>query len=120
MIGDIETLCKLANIKINLMKTDPKRFFVRAFMAGAYLGLAAILSYTLGAMLSDHSVVGKIAVAASFGIGLVAIVYLGAELFTGNCFVTIMPVLRGDMKLREIMRMWVDCYIGNMIGISLI
>ena len=33
MIGDIETLCKLANIKINLMKTDPKRFFVRAFMA---------------------------------------------------------------------------------------
>ena len=37
MIGDIETLCKLANIKLNLMKTDPKRFFVRAFMAGACL-----------------------------------------------------------------------------------
>src|SRR5699024_3366244 len=34
--------------------------------------------------------------------------------------VTIMPVLRGDMKLREIMPMWVVCYIGNMIGISLI
>lgn len=120
MIGDIETLCKLANIKLNLMKTDPKRFFVRAFMAGAYLGLAAILSYTLGALLSDHNVVGKIAVAGSFGIGLVAIVYLGAELFTGNCFVTIMPVLRRDIKLREIIPMWVVCYIGNMIGIALI
>lgn len=120
MIGDIETLCKLATIKLNLMKNDPKRFFVRAFMAGAYLGLAAILSYTLGAMLSEHNVVGKIAVAASFGIGLVAIVYLGAELFTGNCFVTIMPVLRGDVKIKDIVPMWIVCYVGNMIGIALI
>ena len=55
-------------------------------MAGAYLGAAAILSYTLGALLQDHGVIAKIAVAATFGIGLVAIVYLGAELFTGNCF----------------------------------
>lgn len=120
MIGDIDTLCKLANIKYNLMKNDPLRFFVRAFMAGAYLGLAAILSYTLGALLSDHGAVGKIAVAGSFGIGLVAIVYLGAELFTGNCFVTIMPVLKREMKFRQIIPMWLVCYVGNMIGIGLI
>ena len=49
MISDVDMLCKLGKIKYQLMKTDPLRFFVRAFMAGAYLGLAAILSYTLGA-----------------------------------------------------------------------
>lgn len=48
MISDVDMLCKLGKIKYQLMKTDPLRFFVRAFMAGAYLGLAAILSYTLG------------------------------------------------------------------------
>lgn len=120
MFSDIEVLCKLGKIKHNIMKTDPLRFFVRSFMAGAYLGAAAILSYTLGAMLQNHGVVAKIAVAATFGIGLVAIVYLGAELFTGNCFVTIMPVLKGDLKLKDILPMWVVCYIGNMVGIALI
>ena len=120
MISDIDVLCKLGNIKYNLMKNDPFRFFIRAFMAGAYLGIAAILSYTLGALLNDHSVVGKIAVAGTFGIGLVAIVYLGAELFTGNCFVTIMPVLKGELKFRSIIPMWMTCYLGNMVGIALI
>lgn len=120
MFSDIEVLCKLGKIKVNLMKNDPKRFFVRAFMAGAYLGIAAILSYTLGALLSEHAALAKIAVAGSFGIGLVAIVYLGAELFTGNCFVTIMPVLNGEMKLHELIPMWVTCYIGNCLGIGLV
>lgn len=120
MFSDIEVLSKLGKVKYNIMKTDPLRFFVRSFMAGAYLGAAAILSYTLGAMLSDHGVIAKIAVAATFGIGLVAIVYLGAELFTGNCFVTIMPVLKGELKIRDIIPMWVMCYLGNMVGISLI
>lgn len=120
MFSDIDILCKLGKVKYNIMKTDPKRFFVRSFMAGAYLGAAAILSYTLGAMLQAHGVVAKIAVAGSFGIGLVAIVYLGAELFTGNCFVTIMPVLKGELKIRDIIPMWIVCYIGNMVGISLL
>ena len=120
MFSDIEVLCKLGKVKYNIMKTDPLRFFVRSFMAGAYLGAAAILSYTLGAMLQNHGVIGKISVAATFGIGLVAIVYLGAELFTGNCFVTIMPVLKGELKLRDILPMWVVCYLGNFVGIALI
>lgn len=120
MISDIDVLCKLGRIKYNLMKTDPLRFFIRSFMAGAYLGIAAILSYTLGALLNDHSVIAKIAVAGTFGIGLVAIVYLGAELFTGNCFVTIMPVYKGEMKFKDIIPMWITCYVGNMIGIALI
>lgn len=120
MFSDIEVLCKLGNIKYNIMKKDPVRFFVRSFMAGAYLGAAAILSYTLGAMLQDVSAASKIAVAATFGIGLVAIVYLGAELFTGNCFVTIMPVLKGELKVRDIVPMWVTCYLGNAVGIGLI
>lgn len=120
MISDIDVLCKLGNIKYNLMKNDPLRFFVRSFMAGAYLGIAAILSYTLGALLNDHSVIGKIAVAGTFGIGLVAIVYLGAELFTGNCFVTIMPVLKKELRIRDIVPMWLTCYLGNMVGIAFI
>lgn len=120
MFSDIEVLSKLGKIKYNLMKNDPIRFTTRAIMAGVYLGLACILSYTLGAMLSDHGVIGKIALAMTFGIGLVAIVYLGAELFTGNCFTTIIPVLNKELKLKDIIPMWIVCYIGNVIGIALV
>ncbi len=119
-MSDIEILGKLGHIKYEIMKKDPLRFLTRAFMAGAYLGAAAILSYTLGAILQDHVTVAKIAVAASFGIGLVAIVYLGAELFTGNCFVTIIPVLKGELRFRDIIPMWIVCFIGNAIGIALL
>lgn len=120
MYSDIDVLCQLARAKQSILKDSPLRFFMRAFMAGAYLGVAAILSYTLGALLQDYGAISKIAVAASFGIGLVAIIYLGAELFTGNCFVTIMPVLKKEMKFKEILPMWVVCYVGNIVGISLI
>lgn len=120
MFSDIDVLCNLGKKKYQIMKEDPKRFFIRSFMAGAYLGVAAILSYTLGAMLQTNDIAAKIAVAATFGIGLVAIVYLGAELFTGNCFVTIMPVLKGELKVKDIIPMWCVCYLGNMVGISLL
>lgn len=120
MFNDIETLCNAGISKCQMAKNDPKRFFVRAFMAGAYLGVAGILSYTLGALLVDNVAASKIAVAGSFGIGLVAIIFLGAELFTGNCFVTMIPVLNKQMKLRELVKPWILCYLGNCVGIALI
>ena len=46
--------------------------------------------------------------------------YLGAELFTGNCFVTIMPVLKGELKIKDIIPMWIACYLGNFVGIAVI
>ena len=120
MCNDIELLCDLAKAKHDMMKHKPFKFFMKAFLAGAYLGVAAILSYTLGALLVDYGPLSKIAVAGSFGIGLVAIVFLGAELFTGNCFTTIMPVYKGQMKFRDILPMWIVCYVGNIVGISFI
>lgn len=120
MFGDIDLLTKLAMVKYDIMKKDPLRFFMRSIMAGAYLGVAAILSYTLGALLSHFPVASKIAVAASFGIGLVAIVYLGAELFTGNCFFTMIPIFKKELKVKDVVPMWIVSYVGNIIGISIL
>lgn len=120
MFKDIEVLSQLGVGKYQLMKTHPTQFLLKSIMAGAYLGVATILSYTLGALLQEIPVVAKIAVAASFGIGLVAIIFLGAELFTGNCFVTMIPVLHKKIRIQQLIPMWITCYIGNAIGIGLI
>ncbi len=119
-MSDVKILSQLGKSKIQMMKEDPLRFFTRAILAGLYLGIAAIISYTLGALFSDNTAVSKVMVAGSFGIGLVAIIFLGAELFTGNCYVTMMPVLNGELKLRDIIPAWIACYIGNCLGIGLI
>lgn len=118
---DREILVNLGLKKYKMCKEEPKRFFIRSIVAGLYLGMATILSYTLGCLLfKDALVASKIAVAFSFGIGLVAICLLGAELFTGNCFTSIMPVLDKQLKLHQVFKMWIVCYIGNFIGVFIV
>lgn len=96
-------------------------FFLRSVMAGGYLGVATILSTTLGALLMDQNLVlSKFAMAASFGIGLVLIVMLGSELFTGNCFITMFLVYHRKVKLYHLLPMWSVCYLGNFIGIAVV
>ena len=120
-MNDIELLNQVALSKVKMSKEDKTRFFMRSVMAGLYLGAAMILSYSLGALLSkNYPEFGKIAVASTFGIGLVAIVFLGAELFTGNCLTIIIPVYDGKIKFREVLPSWGICFFGNMIGMALI
>ena len=116
-----EMLSDLGIKKYEMCRDEPGRFLARSVVAGLYLGLATILSTTLGTLLFQNNLIAsKIAVAGSFGIGLVIIVILGSELFTGNCFTTMIPVYGKKLKFRQIIPMWVVCYIGNFIGISLI
>ena len=118
---DYELLEKAAMTKYEISKKDPFRFFIRSIVAGLYLGLATILSYTLAVLLVEHHVIAaKIAFAGAFGIGLVIIVLLGSELFTGNGFTTMFPVYHKRLKFLDILPMWGICYLGNFVGIALI
>ena len=118
---DYELLEKAAMTKYEMSKKDPFRFFMRSIVAGLYLGLATILSYTLAVLLIGHHVIAsKIAFAGAFGIGLVIIVLLGSELFTGNCFTTMFPVYHKRLRFIDLIPMWGICYIGNFVGIALI
>lgn len=118
-MSDFELLNGLALSKYQMAKNDPFRFMIRSIVAGLYLGMATILSYTLSVVLTDVSPeMAKIAFAAAFGIGLVVIVLLGSELFTGNCFTTMIAVYHGNLKFYQLLPMWLICYIGNFVGIA--
>ena len=120
MWNDIENITKIGIGKIEMSKKDPFRFFMRSFMAGAYLAMAGILSFSLGALFQSNIAVSKTLVAASFGIGLALIVFLGGELFTGNCFTTILPVYTKQNKIADIIPAWIICYVGNFVGSAII
>lgn len=120
-MNDIELLNSVGINKILMAKDDPIRYFMRSVMAGLYLGGAMILSYSFGALLStNYPEFSKIAVAVTFGIGLVAICFLGAELFTGNCLTTIIPVYDKKMHFLDILPAWWICYLGNVIGLFIV
>lgn len=120
MWNDIENITKAGITKIEMAKSQPFKFFMRSCMAGAYLAMAAILSYSLGALFQENAALSKTLVAGSFGIGLAMIVFLGGELFTGNCFTTVMPIYTKKKKLIDLVPSWLICYFGNCLGSAII
>ncbi|WP_178076255.1 formate/nitrite transporter family protein, partial [Pseudomonas sp. 2822-15] len=75
----------MALAKKDLLNASKGRFLVSASLAGAYIGLAVVLSFSLGGLFNEvSSPLASLLVGLSFGIALVLIIFAGAELFTGN------------------------------------
>ena len=53
---------------------------------------------------------------ASFGIALSLVIIAGAELFTGNNFVMTVGLLNKKVSFYYTIKLWIICYIGNLIG----
>ncbi|GBF90430.1 nitrite transporter [Raphidocelis subcapitata] len=57
-------------------------------------------------------------VAGSFGLplGLVLVLVMGAELFTGNCCALPAAVIEGKASLPQLAKNWALSYVGNLVG----
>lgn len=114
---DFELIESTGLKKIDGYLKNKKTFFVKSIVAGLYLGLATILAFTLGSMLYVmHPVAGSIGTAIFFGIAFVLIVFLNGELFTGNVFFTLFPVMNRKRKGLDLIPMWSLNYLGNALG----
>lgn len=110
----LEKYARLATEKRQAVRESPCRFLVSAMMAGAYIGLAIILIYTLGAEVAPeyrHLIMG-----ASFGIGLTLVVFAGSELFTGQTMYMTIGLLHGRTNLDDMARVWSVSWLGNLGG----
>ena len=118
---DLELLEEAGLKKIKSTKNEPFTYLLKAIMAGFYLGVASILSYSLGSIFATiDPLLGKVAFAVLFGLAFILVVFLNAELFTGNCLTTILPVYTKKLKFIEILPNWIICYFGNFLGASFI
>lgn len=63
--------------------------------------------------------VAKLVSALIFPFGLIAIIFTGSELFTGNCLISI-SVLDKSAKLSGMVRNLIIVYIGNFIGSAIV
>lgn len=78
------------------------------------VGLGAVASTTAAHSLADTGMV-RLVTGAVFPIGLIMIVLLGAELFTGNALM-VTAALSGTITWAHLLRNWAIVYVGNFIG----
>lgn len=120
-ISDVEIISKSARNKYELSKNSPRKYITRAIVAGFYLVVAIILSYTIGAILNpNYQEIARIMVAATFSIALALIVFLGGELFTGNNMVMAVGVYTKTCNLKMALKVWCLSYLGNLLGAIII
>ncbi|TCZ64879.1 formate/nitrite transporter family protein [Roseicella aquatilis] len=114
----LEKYARLATEKRQAVRESPCRFLVSAMMAGAYIGLAIILIYTLGTEAAPeyrHLIMG-----VSFGIGLTLVVFAGSELFTGQTMYMTIGLISGRTSLDDLVRVWSVSWLGNFGGAVLV
>ena len=105
--------------KYNLFKNNPFGYFVSSMTAGAFIGVGVLLAFTVGGLLTGQPY-AKIMMAATFSVALSLVIMAGAELFTGNNMVLAAGVLRKEISAADMIKIWVFCWVGNLVGSVLI
>lgn len=94
------------------------KMFLLGILAGAFIAFGAEAS-----SLAAHNVtqvgIQRLIMGCVFPVGLIMVVLLGTELFTGNCMM-VAAVADNRVKLAMLLRNWIVVYLGNLIGAALI
>ncbi len=94
------------------------KMFLLGILAGAFIAFGAEAS-----SLAAHNVtqvgIQRLIMGCVFPVGLIMVVLLGTELFTGNCMM-VAAVADKRVKLAMLLRNWIVVYLGNLIGAALI
>ncbi len=86
---------------------------VLSIVAGFLIALAGY-----GSALVASRGEGSVAAGAIFSIGLISVMFLKTELFTGNCLLLI-PYWQKKIRLPRMLAHWAAVYAGNLVGAAL-
>ena len=88
--------------------------FLLGILAGAIIAIAGAATNTAVYGMGDPWTIRTVC-ALLFPFGLATVVLIGAELFTGNCLITI-SLLERRCTLGGMLRNWILVYAGNATG----
>ena len=101
--------------KINFLKRSPGKYFVASMLAGAFVGFAVLVAFSIGGMMAGNPA-SKIVMGMAFGSALSFVVMAGSELFTGNNFVMTASFLYKKINVIDVLKLWGLCWLGNFVG----
>lgn len=110
----------IGDVKVTLGRTSLPRMAVMATAAGAYISLGALLSVVVGFGMPEAAAANpslqRLLSALTFPIGLVLIVVLGGELFTGNNALLVPGLVERRFGWRDVALNWTMVWIFNFVG----
>ena len=114
---DVQKFSEAAVNKARLLKEHPGKYFLRAVMAGFFIVVAMIFSNVVGnTFQSTDPAWGKLLGGIVFAIAVLLIVFIGAELFTGNNLVMAFGAYDKKVSWAQVGKVWLVSYIGNFVG----
>lgn len=114
---DVQKFSEAAVNKAKLLKEHPGKYFLRAVMAGFFIVVAMIFSNVVGnTFQSTDPAWGKLLGGIVFAIAVLLIVFIGAELFTGNNLVMAFGAYDKKVSWAQVGKVWLVSYIGNFVG----
>jgi formate/nitrite transporter len=94
-----------------------KRLIGKSIMAGMMIAMGAGISSVAAHTIPDVGM-ARLAAAVVFPVGLMMVILMGAELFTGDCLVA-MSIFDGKQKIRNCAKLLLFVYLGNFVGAAL-
>ena len=96
------------------------RLMAGSALAGAYIALGGTLSLIIGfgfpEITASNPGLQRLLSGLVFPIGLMLVVVLGAELFTGNNALLVPPLIKRRLSAWQILRNWTLVWLGNFVG----
>ena len=96
------------------------RLLTASILAGAYIALGGTLSIAIGygfpGLSAANPGLQKLLSGMVFPIGLMLVVVLGADLFTGNNALLIPPLVRRKLSIGKVLANWTLVWLGNFVG----
>jgi formate/nitrite transporter len=95
---------------------------VQGVMAGCYVALGGLLAVTFEAGFDEAAgkTLGMLVGGAVFPMGLIAVVFTGANLFTGNCMYIVPALLNGSLPRARVIAFLVLSWFTNFTGCLLV
>ena len=97
-----------------------KKTFILAILAGAYVAFGGLLAIIVAGgapgLAANNPGLVKFLFGATFPIGLILVVVVGAELFTGNNAYFIPNLIRKKQPISDMFKNWGLVYAGNFVG----
>ncbi len=114
MLSPAEFINLYAKVGAKKSSNSAQRLYLSAVLAGFLIGAGAVVANTAGHMLTNAGL-SRVLCGLLFPFGLIMVIITGAELFTGNCLITI-SLLEKRASLAGMVRNLVIVYIGNLLG----
>ncbi len=110
----MEELNDYINVGVGKTKNKPLKTIILSIMAGFLIALAGYASTVVSFSVNNFSL-SKCLSALIFPMGLILVILLKTELFTGNSLLVI-PLVNKKINIKSLLINWLLVYIGNFIG----